>query len=78
MVIHHIGITLYTASGFFTGYTSIKIVASFTGLPIGTVLACTLGFIGAKEFEFFSGWTNIKITDTIVKEFITGKILTLR
>ena len=52
MVIHHIGITLYTTAGFFAGYTSIKIVASLTGLTIGTVLACTLGFMGAKEADF--------------------------
>jgi len=78
MVIHHIGITLYTAAGFFAGYTSIKIVASLTGLAIVTVLACALGFINRKEFEFFTGWANIIITDTIVEEFITGKIRTLR
>ncbi len=78
MVIHHIWITLYTAAGFFAGYTSIKIVASFTGLAIGTVLACTLGFIGAKEFEFFTGWANIKITYTVVDKVIAGKIIILK
>ena len=78
MVIHDIKITLYLTAGFFPDHTSFKIVASLASLSLGAVLACTLGFVGGKAFEFFAGWANITTADPIVEEFITGKIRTLR
>ncbi len=77
MIIHAIGIALYTAAGFFADYTFLKIIASLAGFSLKMVLACTLSFVCGKVCEVFAGWTNITITDTIVDEFITGKISSL-
>jgi hypothetical protein len=77
MIVHTVGITLYTAAGFFANYTSRKIIASLASLSLKMVLACTISFVGRKACEFFASWANITITDTIVDKFITGKISSL-